>query len=42
VITPSGTFYTVEIFSAVGGYISIAKYKFTGSGTVDLSTLTPL
>jgi hypothetical protein len=42
VITPAGTFYIVEIFSSVGGYISIAKYIFTGSGTVDLSTLTPL
>lgn len=42
VITPSGTSYTVAIFNSNGGFISAARYKFTGSGTVDLSTLTPL
>jgi hypothetical protein len=41
-ITPSGTSYTVNIFSAAGSLLSSARYQFTGSGTVDLSTLTPL
>jgi hypothetical protein len=42
VITPSGTSYQVDIYSAVGSLISSARYSLTGSGTTDLSTLTPL
>lgn len=42
VITPSGTTYMVEIFSAAGAFISAARYSLTGTGSVDLSTLTPI
>lgn len=42
VITPSGTSYQVDIYSASGALISSARYQFTGSSTTDLSTLTPL
>lgn len=41
VITPAGTLYLVEFLSNTGAFISAAKYKLIGSGTVDLSTLTP-
>jgi hypothetical protein len=41
-ITPSGTTYAVNIYSSGGALISSARYSLTGSGTVDLSTLTPL
>lgn len=41
-ITPSGTTYYVEIFSDSGAFIAAGRYSLTGSGTVDLSTLTPL
>lgn len=42
VITPSGTTYCVEVFSDSGAFVSSARYSLTGSGSVDLSTLTPL
>ncbi|SRR6266704_3158088 len=42
VITPAGTSYEVSIFASDGSLVAMARYKFTGSGTVDLSTLTPL
>ncbi|MFZ1974735.1 MAG: hypothetical protein WAU89_17950 [Candidatus Acidiferrales bacterium] len=42
VITPSGTLYQVDIYNASGALISSARYQFTGSGSVDLSSLTPL
>lgn len=42
VITPSGTSYQVDIYSAAGSLISSGRYQFTGSSTVDLSSLTPL
>jgi hypothetical protein len=41
VITPAGTYYNVQTFSSSGSLISSARYSLTGSGTVDLSTLTP-
>lgn len=42
VITPAGTKYEVQVFSNSGAMISSAMYSLTGSGTVDLSTLSPL
>jgi hypothetical protein len=42
VITPAGTSYTVAVYDSSGGLVAIARYRFTGSGTADLSTLTPL
>lgn len=42
VILPANTSYTVNIYSNTGALISSARYQFTGSGSVDLSTLTPL
>jgi|SRR5215469_18275645 len=41
VITPAGTSYAVQIYSDSGALISTGRYTFTGSGSVDLSTLTP-
>jgi|HubBroStandDraft_6_1064221.scaffolds.fasta_scaffold291529_4 hypothetical protein len=38
VISPPGTFYVVAFFNDQGGFISEGKYRFTGSGTQDLST----
>ena len=42
VITPSGTTYAVTVYSSTGAFISEGRYKLTGSGSVDLSTLTPI
>ena len=42
VITPTGTLYEVRVFSNVGSQISVAKYSLTGSGSKDLSVLTPI
>lgn len=41
-ILPSGTTYVVNIYNASGGLMSSGRYSLTGSGTVDLSSLTPL
>jgi hypothetical protein len=38
-ISPKNTNYLVSIFSNLGALISEGKYSFSGSGTVDLSTL---
>lgn len=40
-ITPSGTFYTVALLDEQGNTIQIACYKFTGSGSIDLSAQAP-
>ena len=40
-ITPSGTYYTVEVIDAKGNVVQCDAYQLTGSGTQDLSTLTP-
>lgn len=41
VITPSGTFYQIDILDGEGNIIQTDAYLLTGSGTIDLSTLTP-
>jgi hypothetical protein len=41
-ITPAGTSYQVDVYSSSGALISSGRYQFTGSGTIDLSSLTPL
>lgn len=42
VITPGTTTYVVTVFDASGAQVWSNRYKFTGSGSVDLSTQTPL
>jgi hypothetical protein len=42
VVSPSGTTYVVSVFSSTGAFVFTARYSLTGSGTLDLSTLTPL
>jgi len=42
VIRPAGTTYVVQIFSNTGALISSARYSLTGTGSLDLSTLTPI
>lgn len=41
-ITPNDTYYIVQFLDAAGAVIASIPYRFTGSGTVDLSSLTPL
>jgi len=41
-ITPAGTFYTITIKNAAGGYISQADYQLNTSGTFDIANLTPV
>jgi hypothetical protein len=40
-ITPSGTWYLFSFYDSVGNLLAQCKYILTGSGTVDISTLTP-
>jgi hypothetical protein len=41
VITPLGTFYTVQLLDDNGNVIQTNAYRFTGAGTIDLSTVGP-
>jgi hypothetical protein len=40
-ISPSNTFYTVQFLDSYGNPLQTASYQFTGTGSVDISTLTP-
>jgi hypothetical protein len=40
-ITPSGTYYTIAIMDDKRNIVQSGIYVFTGTGTFDLSTLTP-
>jgi hypothetical protein len=42
VIIPTGTYYTVELLDGAGNVVQCAAYLLTGSGTKDLSGLTPI
>ncbi len=42
VITLTGTTYVVQVFSKQGSPVTAARYSLTGTGTLDLSSLTPL
>ena len=42
VITPAGTYYSIEVLDAKGNVVQCAAYELTGSGTFDLSSLTPV
>lgn len=42
VISPSGTYYVVTFISSSGNFIAKLPYQFVGTGSFDLSTLTPL
>jgi hypothetical protein len=41
VITPAGTFYTIQIQDANGNIVQTNAYQFTGVAAVDLSTVVP-
>lgn len=41
-ITPSGTFYSIEILDARDNVVQCGAYTFTGSGTMDLSNAVPI
>lgn len=41
VILPGGTYYTIQLLDDNGNVVQVNAYKFTGSGTVNVSTLTP-
>lgn len=40
-IAPSGTYYAVQYLDSYGNAIGTQSYQLTGSGTQDISTLTP-
>lgn len=42
VITPGNTFYSISILDAGRNVIQSAAYQFSGTGTFDLSSLTPM
>src|ERR1700678_3524238 len=42
VITPAGTYYSVAVIDDKKNVVQSAMYQFTGSGTIDISTVTPL
>jgi hypothetical protein len=42
VISPAGTYYKVTFLASNGSTIATLPYQFTGSGTFDISELTPL
>jgi hypothetical protein len=42
VIEPLGTYYTVAILDGQGNVVQCSAYQLSGSGTFDLSNLTPL
>jgi len=41
-ITPSGTFYSIGVEDANHNIVQIGNYRFTGSGTIDLSNQTQI
>lgn len=41
-ISPSGTFYTIEILDGDDNVVQCGAYQFTGSGTIDLSNATQI
>lgn len=41
VITPAGTYYNISIVDGQGNIVQSDNYQLTGSGTIDLSALTP-
>lgn len=41
-ISPANTYYAVQFFSALGNPSEVQIYSFVGSGTFDISTLTPV
>jgi hypothetical protein len=41
VIAESGTYYAVQFLDSYGNALGTTAYQFTGSGTQDISTLTP-
>jgi hypothetical protein len=41
-ISPAGTYYQVDVVGANGSRISTAAYRFTGLGSIDLSSVSPL
>jgi hypothetical protein len=40
-ISPAGTYYQINVYSAAGSLISSGAYQFTGTQTIDLSAATP-
>lgn len=42
VITPAGTYYTIALLDGQGNVVQCAQYQLTGSGTQDLSNLSPI
>jgi hypothetical protein len=41
-INPAGTYYAITVIDGLGRVVQCAAYLITGSGTHDLSTLTPI
>lgn len=41
VITPAGTFYTVQVLDPNGNVVQVGAYQFSGGGSQDLSTVAP-
>jgi hypothetical protein len=41
-ITPANTYYTFSFYDQSGHLLAQANYSFTGSGTVDISTVAPM
>jgi hypothetical protein len=41
-ITPAGTFYSIEVLDGEDNVVQCDNYQLTGSGTQDLSNLTPM
>src|ERR1700678_2530252 len=42
VITPAGTYYSVAVIDDKKNVVQSAMYQFTGSGTIDISTVSPI
>lgn len=42
VITPANTFYQITVLDGNGNVVQTGAYLITGSGTIDLSNLTPI
>lgn len=40
-ITPAGTFYTIQVQDDNGNIVQTGSFQFTGSGSLDLSTVAP-
>jgi hypothetical protein len=41
-ITPAGTYYSIELLDGQDNVVQCGAYQLTGSGTFDLSSLTPI